>query len=75
MNKIMCSALLLAYNNHSISVSYYYYSCFYVGMHDVPSFFQNSFTLIAYFYTVLERGEHLVSMQYFEYVRVEYHFE
>lgn len=44
-------------------------------MHDVPSFFQNSFTLIAYFYTVLERGEHLISMQYFEYVRVEYHFE
>lgn len=32
-----------------------------------------SFTLITYLYSVLERSEHLVSVQYFEYIEVKYH--
>lgn len=36
--------------------------------------FFSKFSLIAYFYTLLERSGLLVSMQYFEYIEVKYQF-
>lgn len=42
-------------------------------VHHIPHFFSN-FSLIAYFYPILESSEHLISMQYFEYIGVNCHF-
>ena len=42
-------------------------------VHHIPYFFSN-FSLIAYFYPILESSEHLISMQYFEYTGVKYNF-